>query len=225
VQLRLAVYTLIQFDFEQAIADYGAKPITGLIHVGACTGEERDLYLRMRIPAVLWIEANPATYVTLSNRILHLSTHQAVCALISDRDGEEVSFYVTTDNRTPNDGRHASSSMLPLAKHRSHYPNIYVTEVLTLPTRTLASVLPEIPIAAKCNAMVLDIQGAELRAMMGAGDWLDQLDYICTEVNIDELYAGCGRLPEVEGFLNARGFKRVLTQIEPQQWGDALFIK
>jgi len=78
---------MIQFDFEQAIADHATKPITGLIHVGACTGEERDLYCRMKIPAVLWIEANPATYVTLSNRISNLANHQAVCALISDRDG------------------------------------------------------------------------------------------------------------------------------------------
>lgn len=216
---------MIQFDFQQAIKTHGTKPIVGLVHVGACTGEEFDLYERMGIPCVLWIEANPATYVQLSDHISGAPHHQAVCALISDRNGEDVNFYVTSDPRNGNDTRHASSSMLPLAEHRRWYPNIKVTEVLTLQTRTLASVFAETPIALNCNALVLDIQGAELRAMIGASDWLKRFDYICTEVNVDELYAGCGRLPEMEAFLNERGFKRVVTHIEPQQWGDALFIK
>ena len=216
---------MIQFDFAAAITEHGRKPLTGLVHVGACTGEEFSLYEQMSVPTVLWIEANPATYLQLCQRIQAAPHHQAVCALIADRDGEEVSFYVTSDPRNGADTRHASSSMLPLAEHRRYYPNITVTDVLTLPTRTLAGVLATIPAASRCNALVLDIQGAELKALQGAGDWLARFDYICTEVNTGELYAGCARLDEVDQHLRAYGFRRVVTKLEPQQWGDALYLK
>jgi hypothetical protein len=44
-------------------------------------------------------------------------------------------------------------------------------------------------------------------------------------VNIRSLYKGCALLPQLEYFLDAKGFKRIGIQMAQQGWGDAIFIK
>ena len=73
--------------------------------------------------------------------------------------------------------------------------------------------------------MNLDIQGAELLALKGAGEILKHIDYIYTEVNVNELYEGCALLPELESFLKKRGFKIFAIEMTQHGWGDAFFVK
>ena len=45
------------------------------------------------------------------------------------------------------------------------------------------------------------------------------------EVNDEEVYKGCCQIGEIDKYLSAYGFKRVVTQMTPGHWGDALYIK
>jgi hypothetical protein len=45
------------------------------------------------------------------------------------------------------------------------------------------------------------------------------------EVNAQELYKGCPLLDEVDSFLEKHSFKRLITDITYEGWGDALYIK
>ena len=51
------------------------------------------------------------------------------------------------------------------------------------------------------------------------------IDYIYAEVNTKELYAGCAQLPELDAWLDARGFKRVEISMTGWGWGDALYVR
>ena len=76
------------------------------------------------------------------------------------------------------------------------------------------------------NALVLDIQGVELRALKGGVSLLSHIDIIYTEVNIDDTYTGCDKLNDMDNFLSTFNFKRVNTHIfEGHTYGDALYIK
>jgi hypothetical protein len=76
-----------------------------------------------------------------------------------------------------------------------------------------------------CNFWNFDIQGAELLALKGATDWLPYADALYLEVNEKELYKKCGLIGDIDAFLKPYHFKRVITDITPYGWGDALYVR
>ena len=75
------------------------------------------------------------------------------------------------------------------------------------------------------NYWHLDIQGAELLALKGAGDLLNAVDVIVTEVNTVEMYKGNPLIGDIDKYLGDRGFERALTDMTDHGWGDALYVK
>ena len=62
-------------------------------------------------------------------------------------------------------------------------------------------------------------------ALKGASESLKYTKAIYLEVNIDEVYKGCGKMNEIDEYLAKYNFVRVLTYITTHGWGDALYIK
>ena len=79
----------------------------------------------------------------------------------------------------------------------------------------------------KLNFINLDIQGVELRALKSMEQYLNYVDFIYTEVNIEEVYKGCNLMSEIDEYLSNFGFKRVTQRIYTQYgWGgDAFYMK
>jgi sugar phosphate isomerase/epimerase len=72
----------------------------------------------------------------------------------------------------------------------------------------------------------LDIQGVELKALKGMGDYLKDVQYIYTEVNSDYVYKNCSIVGEIDDFLKQYGFSRVETSwFRDCRWGDAFYMK
>ena len=71
----------------------------------------------------------------------------------------------------------------------------------------------------------LDIQGVELQALKGFGEYLDPVKYIYTEVNTGEVYINNDSMDQMDEFLGDLGFSRVETRITEFEWGDAFYIK
>jgi hypothetical protein len=66
---------------------------SGVIHVGANTGQERDIYARHDLK-VAWIEPIPERFAILRKNIRSLSDQVAINALITDQDGKPYTFHV-----------------------------------------------------------------------------------------------------------------------------------
>ncbi len=191
--------------------------IRGIIHVGAHECEEIEIYRSLRIPdhRVFWIEGNPQKIQQIRQKYL---TAQIYHALISDTDDIPTTFHIANNGQ--------SSSILELGTHREKHPHVQYVQSQTHPTRRLDTWIQQESIPVEhVNMMNLDIQGAELAALRGMGDYLRHIDYIYTEVNIEPLYIGCGLLHQIDTFLNSHGFQRVETQILSYGWGDALYIR
>jgi hypothetical protein len=80
------------------------------------------------------------------------------------------------------------------------------------------------------NFINLDIQGAELKALKGMENYLNQnnIDYIYTEVNGSYVYKNCNLIHELDEYLSKFSFKRVETSWynnDPTTWGDAFYVK
>jgi hypothetical protein len=78
---------------------------------------------------------------------------------------------------------------------------------------------------SKYNFINIDVQGYELEVLKGASEYLNDIEYIITEVNREDLYKGCARIEDLDSFLFNYGFKRVETDWVGISWGDAFYIK
>jgi hypothetical protein len=54
------------------------------------------------------------------------------------------------------------------------------------------------------------------------------LEFILSEVNVEELYEGCCLIEELDSYMKSYGFERIITDMWDDGavgWGDALYIK
>lgn len=201
-------------DLEQLVRTFGLRP-RGVLHLGAHEGEEAPVYERCGISAAVWVEGNPELVDRLRER-LEPRGHRVVQALVSDTEGEAVSFKVTNNSQ--------SSSILALGTHRTSHPEIHVTHSLDLTTTTVDELAREHDLGG-LDFMNLDLQGAELRALRGAERTLRQFDYVYTEVNSEAVYEGCALIGDMDAFLATHDLRRVVTRWTPEGWGDALYVR
>jgi FkbM family methyltransferase len=187
---------------------FGFEP-KGIIHVGAHVGSELSEYIALHPALLVWVEADPKTFELLKENVgaagISGIRQIVINALITDEDGVECEFY-----RFSNAG--GSSSIFhetPLL--RDTWPGLQETgEVLRLPSRRLETVLAEQKISpGQTDVLVLDLQGAELMALKGAGPFLGSAQFLCVEVSEAEFYLGGALADDIEDFLTALGFERI----------------
>ncbi|HUK06004.1 MAG TPA: FkbM family methyltransferase [Burkholderiales bacterium] len=223
----------MMFALPELIERYRMK-ITGVVHAGAHVGQEAEDYEACGIEQVLWIDANPEMMPYLNERVYPLG-HVTVCACIGARNGVEVDFHFSNSADGSNFG--VSSSVLPLGTHAATHPEVRYIGERKMVTQTLAALVEaNWPWPGRPNFLNMDLQGYELECLKGAEPILGWFDWIYTEVNEDELYAGCALLPELSNWLAERGFglreKRLYgaqTRDAKNQkwfgWGDAFFVR
>jgi len=172
----------------------------GVLHVGANTGQEREVYGRLRLP-VVWVEALPTIHEELKANIAPWPEQVAIRALLTNRDGEKHVFRVAN-----NDG--ASSSILDLKHHREIWPEVEYVDKIEMESVTLPTLLATHGIdASRYDALVMDTQGSEQLVLEGAGAVLDGINYIKTEAADFEAYEHCATVASLTDYLGVKGFR------------------
>jgi FkbM family methyltransferase len=205
-----------RFTFLDVFLKHGIKP-KGVIHVGAHLAQELEMYNRLQVSRVCWVEANPALIPRLTAIVNGAQGHMVINALISNESGRKRQFYVTN-----NEGQ--SASYLQLGGHKKSHPDIVVDNIIELTTKTLPEVVGDI---GAYDTLNFDIQGAELDALKGMESHLSNINQIYLEVNKEEVYKGCGLISDIDTYLATRGFKRVETFFwpPPHEYGEALYVR
>ena len=199
--------------FKDIAAKYGQPK--GVIHIGAHTMEEREDYLASDIKDIIWIEANPEL-VKHNQSLISPSESIFECA-ISNVDDKIYDFNITNNGE--------SSSILDLDLHKIHHPHIHVTETIKVKSKRIDTLIKENSINIKDHDFVnIDIQGAELLALKGFGELLNNIKFIYSEVNTNYLYKDCALVSEIDEYLEKYGFERVETSITEFEWGDAFYL-
>lgn len=194
-------------------------PVRGIIHVGANKGEELDAYRAAGARPVLWIEADPTTHGVLSSRLSGLEDHLALQALVTGVDGEEVDFNIANFGSQ-------SSSIFEFGLHSSFFPAVKFENRVRMKTSTLDSLVAGTRHQpTDFNAMLLDIQGAELQALFGARHLLSHIDCVEIEISDAELYRGGAEAGQILSFMALNGFLLVDYLIGPTSYGDAVFMR
>jgi len=199
---------------EKLIAKYGMK-ITGVIQAGAHEGEELEAFKITGIAKGYLFEPCKEAFEKL-NQVLPAGFYALNFGLSYRAD-------VLTINKTLFNNGQSNSALKP-KKHLEYYPNI----VFDSTEKYLALPLDHYEIK-DCNLLVMDVQGFELEVLKGANmagrfKTLQYIDYIITEVNLEEMYEGCALIEDLDNYLT--DFQRVETKLARcKAWGDSLYIR
>jgi len=176
------------------------RQITGVIHVGANLGQEREIYDKHGLH-VVWVEPIPEVFEKLKTNIEGFSKQRAFQYLVTDRDGGDYEFHVANNNG-------ASSSILEMKHHREVWPNIDYVGILALKSVTLAALCEKERIdLSQYQALIMDTQGSELMVLKGGISLLPFFKFIKTEAPDFEAYAGCCQLADIGAFMEQQGFE------------------
>jgi FkbM family methyltransferase len=194
------------------------QSIKGIIHIGAHEAEEMDSYLECHINQVLWVEANPNLYPFLREKINLHHPGMRLGEFAAGEKNEQAHLNIANNGQ--------SSSLLEMGSHLWDHPDIAFIDTALVEIRSIDNWLTEIKAdKSKYNFLNIDIQGYELLALKGCTEQLQHTDFIYVEVNKKEVYKGCAKLDELDGFLAKHGLTRVATIMTRNGWGDAFYAK
>jgi len=179
--------------------------IKGIIHIGAHNCEEQDFYNSININNIFWIDANAK-----SDNIHNY--------LVSDNDDDEYTFNISNNTE--------SSSMYNMKLHLIEYPDITYDNTITLKSNTIDTIYNANNIdKTKYNMWNICVQGAELKALQGGINNINNIDVIFIKVYNKELYDNCPNAYDIDIFLLKYNFNRVITEYTINGWGVALYVK
>lgn len=183
-----------QDSLEQRINAMFVKRSAGVLHIGAHYGQEAQFYAD-NSAAVVWIEANPVIYEKLKLEISRFPEQIAIQALLGNENLDEITFHIASND--------AMSSSIYEFGSELGFADLSMSSVLSLPMVRLDSILSE-SFLTKYSHWVLDVQGAELSVLEGAGKLLDSCNSINLEVSTREVYKGGTTYDELTDFLKER---------------------
>jgi len=147
----------MMIDFKYLFPKYGINPY-GVLHLGASTGQERDVYKELGVKEVIWVEAIPGVFNDLCYNIKDYPGHSAICACVGDEEGKGVIFNVSNNEAQ-------SSSYLELGHHKIIHPEVHYVRSFPVEMRRGGVLFKDVKFE---NDWLLnaDLQGAELQAFI-----------------------------------------------------------
>jgi len=209
------------FDREHTWADILQKcsmNVSGIIHAGAHCGQELPAYIASGCRELLLFEPlrgpseilvgwagqlvgmTPGLNISIEKKALGSSNGTGSMA-VSSNEGQ-------------------SSSLLKAKEHLDMCPSVVFGE----PEEVTITTLDDYD-TSKYNTLVLDCQGYEAEIIKGATKSLDNIDYVFTELNIQELYEGCPLIEDMDALLASHDLIRVSYIQEGLGFGTGIYIK
>jgi FkbM family methyltransferase len=210
---------------------FDARDALVIFDIGACEGEDSIRYAR-EFPnsRVYAFEPLPSNMNMLQKQLAAYGATQvaAFTIALSDERGT-ATFHVSSGSPenlpSTEDWEYGnkSSSLLPPAELLKHYPWLKFEQSIEVATDTLAGFCTAHGIE-RIDFIHMDVQGAELKVLRGAGELLRSVRAVWLEVEKVPLYAGQPLADEIQRFMIANGFvKRKDTVAEVT--GDHLYIR
>jgi FkbM family methyltransferase len=174
--------------------------VTGVVHVGANTGQERDLYNTHGLN-VVWVEPIPEVFTQLNANIRGFKNQRAYQELVTDVDDREYEFHIANNSG-------ASSSILDFKQHKDIWPGVDYTTTVRLKSITLTTLFKREQVdSSQYQALIMDTQGSELLVLQGSLPILNNFKFIKTEVPDFESYEECCQLSDINNFMIEHGYK------------------
>jgi len=178
------------------------RSASGVLHVGASTGQERDLYDTLGL-RVAWVEPIPQVFEKLEDHIAGYPLQIAINCLITDQPGKTYKLHISN-----NGGE--SSSIYELAQHRDLWPEVEIINTIELMSTSIDSLIDENKVDPTLyDTLVIDVQGAELLVLRGGLKALKGFRFLKLKAANFPAYSGGCTDDEIAGFLLGLGFQEL----------------
>ncbi len=209
---------------------FGPNEQLVIFDIGACEGEDSIRYHRMFPNAKIYsFEPLPKNIIRFKSNIKKYQAQNITLTVeaLSDNEGH-ATFFVSSgqpehiEASEDWDYGNKSSSLLPPEKTKEVHKWLKFKEEITVTTTTLAIIFERFGIDF-VDFIHMDIQGAELMALTGAGAKISQVKSIWLEVEAKELYKDQPLQKEIEQFMTDHGFRKVMDTVG-EVAGDQLYV-
>lgn len=175
----------------------------GILHIGANDGIEMDFYNSLMLNKVIWVEAIPKVFDALQQHIARVTPckteHIGINALVTDADGQSHTFHLFDNN-------YGSSSIFE-GNNEIFWNFVHEIGTITLTSKKLSTALKQNNIKQNdFDYVVIDTQGSELLVLKGFEHYLEKVKWIEVEVSQRPFYHGGVLFPELNNYLNKKGF-------------------
>lgn len=207
------------YKFSEIVKDFGIKP-KGVLHIGANTGQEAEMYYANGVERTVWVEADPAVMPMLAANIASFPNAVAINATCHMISGLPQTLKIT-------DNGSESSSILPMKNHKEKHPDVHVIGETPVVTSRIDGVMKEHNLDFADYPFVnIDVQGVELYVLKGFGlDNLKKVQYVYVEANKEEVYEGNNMFDDLNRYLVEYGFELAKETWTDNGWGDCFYIR
>jgi len=200
-----------------------------ILDIGGCEGEESIRYSRIfPFSSIYVFEPLPENQKLIAENLEKYKVENVTMMPVAVSDEKGVSqFYVSSghpeheSNELDWDFGNKSSSLLSPEKENNQTWLLFDKQI-NVNTVTLHSFFIENKID-EVDFIHMDVQGAELKVLMGAKDSIKKIKVIWLEVADIELYKGQPLRMDIENFMKDKGFYLVKSEIEGQV-GDQFYL-
>jgi FkbM family methyltransferase len=201
-----------------------------IFDIGACEGEDAVRYARLFPNAAVYaVEPIPDNVARIHDTIARYGATTVTVLPLALSDSSGLSRMYVSSGSPPDieatddwDFGNKSSSLLAPDLHLEVHPWVRFNETISVETRRLDGICAERGIE-RVDFIHLDVQGAELMVLKGAGSSLSEVTAIWLEVEAVPLYRGQPLKGDVEEFLGARDFRKLKDTVGRVS-GDQLWI-
>lgn len=215
---------------EELSVIFKGQKVNTVFDIGSCEGEDAIRYGRFFKGAMVYaFEPRPDNLEIIRKNLRTFKAEEFVKVegiALSDEKGS-FDFYLSSgqpDHATEGwDYGNKSSSLLPPSQSmEQHTAWLKFNEKIIIPTDRMDQFCRERSIT-NVDFMHIDVQGAELKVLQGAGDLLQKTRAIWMEVEAVELYKGQPLKSDVEQFMKTHNFQCVLDTVN-EIAGDQLYV-
>jgi FkbM family methyltransferase len=200
------------------------KDIKFLFELGARDCNE-SIYFANSLPNanIYSFECNPDTLKACRDKVARVRNLTLVESAVSEVDGE-VSFYKINTEKTETTWKNGNPGASSLFQSSGKYEvENYVQDEVKVKSSRLDTFLKEKQIE-RIDALWMDIQGSELSALKGLGEYITKVSIIHLEVEFFEIYKNQPLFKDIKKFLNGNSFYLYTFTSIGKFSGDAVFI-
>ena len=194
------------------VREFFMRQSRGIFHVGAHEGQEAQRYSNLSQP-VVWVEAIPSYFERLQNNVAKYPNQSAYNFLLASDCADSRAFFTTSNDCE-------SSSIYPLADNE-YWDGLKNSEILQLPARRLDCVFSS-SVLKEVDYWIVDVQGAEIDVLVGAGSLLSLCKYLQVEISQEEFYKGGAQFGDLRAFLETNFFFPLWLPTKPHE--EVIFI-
>jgi len=123
--------------------------------------------------------------------------------LVTDKNKKNIKFNIANNDSS-------TSSIFELKYSKILYPSLNYTKSILLNSKNIKTIVNEKKINLNnFDSLVLDVQGAELKILKGAGHLINKFKYIKLEAAEFQMYSRNPLYSEISKYLYSLGFKEI----------------